>query len=93
MVNYSSLGAPLAMNHVTAQKYTDIFEQVYIAHDTMGDIIESPTQGAAMSRACLEAQSVVFFRCSFAWARFLCASSNQTAEASIALLKYSCASL
>jgi predicted AAA+ superfamily ATPase len=30
LVNYSSLGAPLGMNHVTTQRYTEIFEKLYI---------------------------------------------------------------
>lgn len=30
LVNYSSLGAPLGMNHVTTQRYTEIFERLYI---------------------------------------------------------------
>ena len=30
LVNYSSLGAPLGMNHVTTQKYADIFEKLFL---------------------------------------------------------------
>jgi len=30
LVNYSSLGAPLGLNHVTTQKYAGIFEQLFL---------------------------------------------------------------
>ncbi len=30
LVNYSGIGAPLGMNHVTTQKYTGIFEQLFL---------------------------------------------------------------
>ena len=30
LANYSSLGAPLGMNHVTTQKYADIFEKLFL---------------------------------------------------------------
>jgi predicted AAA+ superfamily ATPase len=30
LVNYSELGAPIGMNHVTTQKYVGIFEQLYL---------------------------------------------------------------
>jgi predicted AAA+ superfamily ATPase len=30
LVNYSGLGAPLGMNHVTAQKYVGVFEQLFL---------------------------------------------------------------
>jgi predicted AAA+ superfamily ATPase len=30
LVNYSSLGAPLGMNHVTTRKYADIFEKLFL---------------------------------------------------------------
>src|ERR1039457_5409918 len=30
LVNYSSLGGPLGMNHVTTQKYADIFEKLFL---------------------------------------------------------------
>jgi hypothetical protein len=30
LVNYSSLGAPLGMNHVTTRKYADIFENLFL---------------------------------------------------------------
>jgi hypothetical protein len=30
LINYSGIGAPLGMNHVTTQKYTGIFEQLFL---------------------------------------------------------------
>ena len=30
LVNYSSLGAPLGMNHVTTRKYADVFEKLFL---------------------------------------------------------------
>jgi len=30
LVNYSGIGAPLGMNHLTTQKYTNIFEQLFL---------------------------------------------------------------
>lgn len=30
LVNYSGIGAPLGINHVTTRKYTDVFEQLFL---------------------------------------------------------------
>lgn len=30
LVNYSAIGAPLGMNHTTTQRYTSVFEQLYL---------------------------------------------------------------
>lgn len=32
LVNYSGLGAPLGMNHITTRRYTGVFESVYLLH-------------------------------------------------------------
>ncbi len=49
LVNYSGLGAPLSLTHVTTQKYTGIFEQLFLtrllppwSHNELKRLIKTP---------------------------------------------------